>query len=106
MKRNILLTIILSFITFGIYLVYWMYKVNNESNKLANGDYQTESIIVILFTIITFGIYGLYWGYKQGKNYCLITGSEFPPVIFMIFVPTSGFLIPTILLQVAINDKY
>ena len=33
--RNIALCIILSIITFGIYGIYWMIKINDEVNTLA-----------------------------------------------------------------------
>lgn len=66
-KRNVALAIIFSFITFGIYGLYWFVKINHDMQELANADKRTSGLAAFIFTIITFGIYGLYWMYKMGK---------------------------------------
>ncbi len=107
MKRNIVLSVILMFITFGIYGIYWFVKVNNEANEMAKGDYQTSGGKAFLFSIITLGIYALYWCYKQGENYDLINGKKNSDssLLFLIIGLISGNLIPLILLQGAINKS-
>lgn len=65
-KREIVKCIIFSIITFGIYGLYWLVKLNDETNILANDQGATSGGMVILLTIVTFGIYGLYWLYKMG----------------------------------------
>lgn len=58
-QRNIALCIILSFVTCGIYGLYWIYKLTGDPNATSGG-------MVILLGIITCNIYMWYWLYKQG----------------------------------------
>lgn len=68
-KRNIALCIVLSIVTCGIYGIYWMIVLANETN-VASGHVQdgTSGGIVFLLTLVTCGIYGIYWAYKQGEK--------------------------------------
>lgn len=66
MQRNIGLSILFTFITFGIYGIYWFYKLTEETNSLS-GDDTISPGLAILFSIITCGIYTLYWCYKMGQ---------------------------------------
>ena len=68
-KRNIALCIVLSIVTCGIYGIYWMIVLANETN-VASGHAQdgTSGGIVFLLTLVTCGIYGIYWAYKQGEK--------------------------------------
>ena len=68
-KRNIALCIVLSIVTCGIYGIYWMIVLENETN-VASGHAQdgTSGGIVFLLTLVTCGIYGIYWAYKQGEK--------------------------------------
>lgn len=66
--RSIALSIILSIVTFGIYGLYWIYKLNNEVNELAEDPIAPGGGMVIFLLIVTFGIYGLYWLYKMGQK--------------------------------------
>ena len=66
--RSVAVCIILTIVTCGIYGIYWMYKLNNEINELAQDPTATSGGLVILFTILTCGIFGLYWAYKMGQK--------------------------------------
>lgn len=72
--RSIVLAIIFTVITFGIYGIYWMIRINDEVNQLANEPEATSGGLVFLFTLITFGIYGYYWLYKMGERCDAIRG--------------------------------
>ena len=74
-QRNLVLAIILSFVTCGIYQIYWMIKMNDEVNVLADEPNATSGILVFLFTLITCGIYGFIWMYKMGERCDRIKGS-------------------------------
>ncbi|MCH5265903.1 MAG: DUF4234 domain-containing protein [Lachnospiraceae bacterium] len=65
-KRNLVLYIILSLITGGIFMLYWIYSLTTDTNTISGETDDTSGGMVILFTIITCGIYGLYWAYKRG----------------------------------------
>ena len=64
-ERNIVLAIIFSFLTCGIYSIYWMIKINDESLCLAKEDGPSGSVVFLL-TLLTCGIYGYFWAYKMG----------------------------------------
>ena len=67
-KKNIATCIILSIVTIGIYGLYWVAKITDESKALAKDENSLPSGgMVILLTIVTCGIYGFYWAYKIGQ---------------------------------------
>lgn len=67
MKRNVGLCILFSFITCGIYTLYWMYKITEDVNYYSD-DSSTSPGLAILLSFVTCGIYFLYWTYKMGKQ--------------------------------------
>lgn len=66
-QRNIVLCIVLSLITCGIYGLYWFVCLTNDTNTVAGED-GTSGGMALILTIITCGIYGLYWAYKCGEK--------------------------------------
>ena len=69
-RRSIFMIIILSFITCGVYLVYWFMAISSEIYASLNKEdisYNT-GILDLLLTIITCGIFLLFWFYKQGQQ--------------------------------------
>ena len=66
-KRDIVIAIVLTIVTCGIYGLYWMVCLNNDANELA--EYNGKSgVVVVLLSIITCGIYAIYWNYQMGKR--------------------------------------
>ena len=79
-ERSIAMCIILSFVTCGIYLYYWLYKMTEETNMLEGDPHAASGGTSILLGIVTCGIYFLYWYYKRGEildNYYVRRG--YPP---------------------------
>ena len=66
-ERNIVVAILLSIITCGIYAIYWFITMTDDAGK-ANEDPDFTGVKAFLFTLITCGIYGIYWNYKIGKE--------------------------------------
>ncbi|MDF2485317.1 MAG: putative rane protein [Herbinix sp.] len=66
-NRNIILCLIFTFITCGIYGIYWYVCLANDTNTVS-GVQDTSGGLVLLLTIITCGIYGLYWAFKCGEK--------------------------------------
>ena len=64
--RDITLSIILTFITCGIYGLYWMYKLTDEIHALSNKPRTPDGGTVVLYTILTCSFYFYYWLYKIG----------------------------------------
>ena len=67
-NRSIPVAIILSFVTCGIYDLYWIYTMTNDANTVSGEVNDTSGGLVILFGFITCGIYTIYWNYKMGKK--------------------------------------
>ena len=66
-ERNIAVSIILVFVTCGIYSAYWFICLTNETNAAAEQE-GTSGVTAFILTLITCGIYGFYWAYKSGEK--------------------------------------
>ena len=95
MYRNVVVCILLSIITCGIYGIYWMYNLNQYACYAAPQEWNTDGLLVILFSILTCGIYGIYWNYKMGKAYARINGGSDNSLLF-ILLSLFGFSIVNI----------
>lgn len=67
-SRNIVLCILFSIITCGIYGIYWQIVMVNDLNTATEEPNETSGGMVFLFSLITCGIYALYWMYKAGTR--------------------------------------
>jgi hypothetical protein len=65
-KRSPGVVILLSVVTCGIYLYYWIYCVSKETKEFLGND-QINPGMEVLLSIVTCGIYFIYWFYKYGK---------------------------------------
>lgn len=104
-ERNIILAIVLSIVTCGIYGIYWQVKINNELLQLSRKE-GPGGVAVILLTIITCGIYGIYWSFKMGTCVDEIDGnrdSSMKIVFLLLCILGFGF-VNLILAQNSIND--
>lgn len=66
-ERNIVLAIVLSLITCGIYGIYWFIVMTDESNKLSD-EPTASGGLAFVYSLITCGIYTFYWNYKMGEK--------------------------------------
>ncbi len=68
--RSLLIYILLSIVTCGIYSLYFVYKMAHDVNIACAGDDENTSGLVayILLSIVTCGIYCFYWQYKIGNR--------------------------------------
>lgn len=67
-KRDIATAIILSFVTCGIYGIFWFVNIVDDTNKVAERATDPSGGLVVLYTLLTCGIYGIYWNYKNGQK--------------------------------------
>lgn len=76
-NRSIVVAILLSVITCGIYGIIWFISLVNDVNTVCNDEKSNQSGgIVFLLTLITCGIYGLIWFYQAGKR-MNVAGSKY-----------------------------
>lgn len=66
-NRNIVVCILLSIITCGIYGIYWFIVMTDDVARV-NQNPDLSGVKSFIFTLITCGIYGFYWNYKMGKE--------------------------------------
>lgn len=66
-ERNIVICIILSIVTCGLYSLYWFVKMTDEVNETTK-EKGTSGIVALILTLVTCGLYGIYWAYKMGEK--------------------------------------
>ncbi|MEC0371049.1 DUF4234 domain-containing protein [Paenibacillus chibensis] len=66
-QRNIVLAIILTLITCGLYGIYWFIVLTDEVGQLS-GDPDFTGLKHFLLTLITCGIWGFIWAYQIGQH--------------------------------------
>ena len=66
-ERNIVVAILLSMITCGIYGIIWYINMVDDVNSICD-EKGPSGGTVFLYTIITCGIYGIIWEYKAGQR--------------------------------------
>ncbi|WP_207940246.1 hypothetical protein DOK78_002278 [Enterococcus sp. DIV2402] len=62
-ERSVLLVVVLTLITCGIYFFVWMYQVTKELTEYTE-DYRLSPGLAVVFTLLTCGFYTLYWWYR------------------------------------------
>ena len=107
-KRDIVVAIILSFVTCGIYGIYWFVKMTDETNALSNQQEATSGGVAFLLTLITCNIYGYYWAYKQGEKISAIKAARGEtdsnlPVLYLILQICGLAIVNYCLMQNEIN---
>lgn len=102
--RNIVVALLLTFVTCGIYSIYWMIKLNDEINLLAEEPDATSGGMVFLFSLITCGIYGLYWMYKMGERVDKINNKEgYTGILYLVLSLFGLGIVSYCLMQDTIN---
>ena len=68
--RSLLMYILLSIVTCGIYGWYFLYCMARDVNIACDGDGEKTPGLgeLIIFSLLTFGIYSYYWYYKLGNR--------------------------------------
>ena len=66
-KRDMVIAIVLSFLTCGIYGIYWFITMTDDSNTLVDNK-NASGATAFLYTLVTCGIYFIYWNYMMGKK--------------------------------------
>ncbi len=67
-KRDLVMAIVLSLVTCGIYGIYWFICLVNDLNAASGETSDQNGVTVWLLTLVTCGIYGIFWMYKAGNK--------------------------------------
>ncbi len=81
-KRSILVMILLTIITLGIYLLVWYIMFQMELKKQTGEGF--GGLAHFLMTFVTLGIYSIYWQYAAGKRLAK-QGASDHSVLYLIF---------------------
>lgn len=66
-EKNIVLNVILSIVTCGIYSIVWFINITDDVKEYSGDQEMQSGGVAFLLTLITCGIYGYFWAYKIGK---------------------------------------
>lgn len=68
--RNIVMMVLLSILTCGLYGYWFVYTMSSDVNVMCDGDGEkTEGLLMfILLSVVTCGLYAYYWYYKLGNR--------------------------------------
>lgn len=67
-KRSLATCIILSFVTCGIYGLYWYYCLIEDMHTVTGEQEEMSPAMTVFVTVITCGIYGWVWFYRAGEK--------------------------------------
>ena len=105
-ERNIVLAIIFTIITCGIYGLYWFVVLTDDMQALTQEDgYITTGGTALLLSIVTCGFYGYYWAYKMGEKLNVIRErDESNHLLFLILQICGVGIISLCIMQSEINN--
>lgn len=81
-KRSLVLMILFSVITGGIYGIYWYCSFQNQLKQKTGEGF--SGLGHFLVSLVTFGIYTIYWNYAAGKRLQKL-GATDNSIIYLIF---------------------
>lgn len=87
-KRNIVAVYLLSFITFGIYCIYWSVKTKGEINSLG-AKIPTAWLLIV-------PIANLYWSYKYCEGFAVNVKKDNNTILWFILYVLVGIIMPAI----------
>lgn len=102
-ERNIVLCIVFSFISCGIYTIYWYINMVNDLNYVSGHSDDTSGGMVFLLSLITCGIYSWYWLYKAGKKLDELDGGGDNSILLLILAILGLGIVDYAIIQDRIN---
>ncbi|MBR1472098.1 MAG: DUF4234 domain-containing protein [Lachnospiraceae bacterium] len=109
-KRDIVISIVLSFVTCGIYSIYWYYKLVEESDVFTGHQDGQSAGVVVLLHFVTCGIYTFIWMYQCGeridrRNAAMGLPASNNAIIYLLLALTGFMIVDLALLQNEINKN-
>ena len=91
-NRSIVMMIILTFVTLGIYPIYWYIKFQMELKEQTGEGF--GGLGHFLMTFVTLGIYGIYWQYAAGKRIAKQGGEDWSIIYLILCFVSLSWLNP------------
>lgn len=102
-NRNVLLALLFSVLTLGIYYIYWFISLTNQSNELAPKNATMGGIGAFFATIFTLGIYNAYWCYRMGEKAGEMLNKNSDGFLYLILWFFTFGIVPLCMGQSAVN---
>lgn len=108
--RNIVVCILLSIVTCGIYGLYWLACMADDLNTACGVPQDTSGGMVVLLSIVTCGIYELFWLYRAGEkvSYIKARNTGYPDnsaaVLYLVLGILSVGIVSLCLIQNELNQ--
>lgn len=99
-NRSIGMMILLTIITFGLYLIYWSVSFQSELKHKTHEGF--GGLGHLLFLFLTFGIYYIIWNYQVGGRLKKIGGQDNGVLYLVLVLISFGWLTP-FLIQMEAN---
>ncbi|WP_035789607.1 DUF4234 domain-containing protein [Butyrivibrio sp. XBB1001] len=105
-KRDLVVAILLTIVTCGIYAIYWFIVLTDETNQITNQPEATSGGLAFVFSLITCGIYYFYWSYKMGEKVDIIKGNPngSTSILFLVLSIVGFGIVNYFIAQDAINN--
>jgi hypothetical protein len=94
-KRNIVLSVILSFITLGIYYVYWVVSTKREMNTMG-GKIPTSWLIIV-------PIANIYFFYKYAESFSTLIKKDNNTILWFLLMVVIG-PVAMVIIQMELNE--
>lgn len=100
-KRSLVVMAILTFVTLGIYNIYWECVVQDGLKSKTGEGF--SGIVHFFLIFITFGIYDLYWQYAAGRRLEKLGGTKDNAWLYIILAVFGVGIINMFIMQNDIN---
>ncbi len=99
--RNLVLVIVFSIITLGIYAIYWLVSTTNELRRIASSAPNPWLLLLLLVPVVNIFV-GVWYYWKYSKAIGEISDFE-PVLLFVLWIIISP--VAMIIAQIQLNKK-
>ena len=105
-KRDLVLNIILTIVTCGIWGIVWEVQIADDIKLLTGEEGLVSGIVLVLLSLVTCGIYFIFWVYNAGNKLELVKAAYGLPTESkgLVYVVLSIFGFSIVALALMQND--
>ncbi len=105
-KRDLVLNIILTIVTCGIWGIIWEVQIADDIKLLTGEEGLVSGIVLVLLSLVTCGIYFIFWVYNAGNKLELVKAGYGLPTESkgLVYVVLSIFGFSIVALALMQND--
>lgn len=105
-KRDLVLNIILTIVTCGLWGIIWEVQIADDIKLLTGEESLVSGIVLVLLSLVTCGIYFIFWVYNAGNKLELVKAGYGLPTESkgLVYVVLSIFGFSIVALALMQND--